>query len=116
MQQTYFMLLTSFFLLSSAHTNPPSTDIPDFHCGLPAPKNIHIEVLGGYILQLGWDPVPGAAFYKAYIYRSGQIIQQRLVVAHPSKNYVFFDDYGDSNISYVIKSVCANNMESDKTK
>ena len=115
MSKISLMALASFFLLSATYPTKPPAEKVNFHCGLPAPKNVHWEAIGSSMIQLTWDPVPGAAFYKAYLYRGNLLIQQRLVVAHPTRNFVYLDGFGNPQITYVIKSVCANNMESNKT-
>lgn len=113
-QSLLLVLLSCFF----SHNNSiPAMATDDSACTLPAPKNLHWEIAGTSYLQMAWDPVPGAAFYRIYFYRSGsgEFYTEKLVLAMPENNIALVDNLpAGGAFTVVVKSVCANGMESPK--
>lgn len=121
MVKSIFLVLAGALLHFFPSNVPPTanaTNSAGFSgCALAAPQNVHIITTSTDFLELGWDPVPNAAFFRVQLFdiSSGALSANKVVPASSAQNRATVDRLmpGHSYRIYV-HSICSNGMESPK--
>lgn len=117
MVKSLFLPLLGYLLMPGNPIDPPSSVSSDFNCALPGPKNVVVAIDGSNYIQLAWDPVPEAAYFRVNVYRADnhEIAHSKLVTALPQNNSIVLDSIAPGlDYNFSVYSVCANGMVSPK--